>query len=507
MSVPVYARGRLDAIKREPFFEDVVNKVVCELKRPIVVLIVAFLSWVSVGDARAKGPKSGFELALHGTTEVPYGKTARFRGIAYQVTGLAQLKALPNAKVRARYASDAGAPGPWKEIRAGQNGLFSLALAMPQSSKGASWLELFVGNGTDERRFEFPLELTSPWSVDLRTDRQLYEPGETIHAWARIRDVDSLRPLNGKAAVFEFGGTEKRLAAGLWLVDTGDVPAQEMVRLAKAALVPGKRGGKRLPGEKGDAVDGWIGTLALAIAAHQLGDDPLVSELVAGITPRMYLGMQGAKEPAFWLLAASAYGVLGVRNPEQVRVVVNGKSSTLPLKDGSAVLQLPSAQATVRVQSDSPLMARVEARYVIEIRKSSTSSLEAKIIGDVGVSGGVAALEIAIENTGSEELASPVVEVNLPSPGVLSAESRAQMEGSSRVLSVAQADKMGIVRIRLASLAAKESISIPLPIRWKGRGLVKGLSVSAYNAKTPWKVSSTPARTIRLKPAKKENWK
>ncbi len=298
-----------------------------------------------------------------------------------------------------------------------------------------------------------------------------------------------------------------RLAAGLLLVDTGDVPAQEMVRLAKAALVPGKRGGKRLPGEKGDAVDGWIGTLALAIAAHQLGDDPLVSELVAGITPRMYLGMQGAKEPAFWLLAASAYGVLGVRNPEQVRVVVNGKSSTLPLKDGSAVLQLPSAQATVRVQSDSPLMARVEARYVIEIRKSSASSLEAKIIGDVGVSGGVAALEIAIENTGSEELASPVVEVNLPSPGVLSAESRAQMEGSSRVLSVAQADKMGIVRIRLASLAAKESISIPLPIRWKGRGLVKGLSVSAYNAKTPWKVSSTPARTIRLKPAKKENWK
>ncbi len=214
MSVPVYAGRRLDAIKREPFFEDVVNKVVCELKRPIVVLIVALLSWVSVGDARAKGPKSGFELALHGTTEVPYGKTARFRGIAYQVTGLAQLKALPNAKVRARYASDAGAPGPWKEIRAGQNGLFSLALAMPQSSKGASWLELFVGNGTDERRFEFPLELTSPWSVDLRTDRHLYEPGETIHAWARIRDVDSLRPLNGKAAVFEFGGTEKRLEKG-----------------------------------------------------------------------------------------------------------------------------------------------------------------------------------------------------------------------------------------------------------------------------------------------------
>ena len=60
--------------------------------------------------------------------------------------------------------------------------------------------------------FAFPISFDDPWVLDLTTDRKLYEPGETVHGWARLRDKRSLRPLAGERIQFTAAGTgtEKR---------------------------------------------------------------------------------------------------------------------------------------------------------------------------------------------------------------------------------------------------------------------------------------------------------
>ncbi len=141
-----------------------------------------------------------------------------------------------------------------------------------------------------------------------------------------------------------------RLAAGLLLADSEDMAGRKLFDLARAELEPGAHGGKTLVGEKGSEVDAWIGTLALAIAARQLGEESILKELVGSVARRSYLGMQGSVEPAFWLLAASAYGVFGVEKATEVSVSVEGKSHRLTFRRGVAKLSLPKKWRLGRAQ-------------------------------------------------------------------------------------------------------------------------------------------------------------
>ena len=129
-----------------------------------------------------------------------------------------------------------------------------------------------------------------------------------------------------------------RLAAGLLLSDRRDAIGRELFERARATLRADAQGGRILPQED-SAVDAWIGTAALAVAARQLGEDAIAEELARGIARHLYLGLGNDAEASFWLLAASAYGVFGVATPEDVEVAVDGKKHRLKLTQGSAALQ------------------------------------------------------------------------------------------------------------------------------------------------------------------------
>lgn len=164
------------------------------------------IAWVaaSVSTAFAQGAPSGFELALHGTSKVMAGRGARFRGAAYRVHGLAELRALSQGQVRARYKSDAEATSnrPWQSVQTDARGFFQIEVPIPEQAAGASSLQVSVGDGSKDRVFVFPLTIEPPWIFDLLTDRTLYEPGETVHVWGRLRDQRSRRPLPRASVIF-----------------------------------------------------------------------------------------------------------------------------------------------------------------------------------------------------------------------------------------------------------------------------------------------------------------
>jgi hypothetical protein len=298
-----------------------------------------------------------------------------------------------------------------------------------------------------------------------------------------------------------------RLAAGLLLTDPQDMPGRELFDRARATLVDGKHGGRTLVGENGSELDGWIGTVALAIAARQLGEQKILDELVESIAPRSYLAMRGEVEPAFWLLAASAYGVFGIEKSTGGSVAINGKSHALRFEKGLARFALPGNSSAVVVNSALPVLARLEARYVRPVKKVKASKLRARISGEIGHSGDTAALEVVIHNPSARAVDRPVVEVTLPSAAFLSGSALAAISSASGVARVEEPDRAGVLRIHLSAIASKRDLRVSLPVQWIGEGKVKGLAVTAYDATTPWLISSRPGRTIHLAPAPVETWK
>ncbi|MFH0899349.1 MAG: MG2 domain-containing protein [Pseudomonadota bacterium] len=203
--------------------------------------------------ALAQGAPSGFELALHGPREVLADRTACFRGVAYAVYGLAELKPLARARVRARvrgsHADDGekSAARGWRMVAADERGSFRIDVQMPENGEGTPKLEIGIGDGQGERIFTFPLELGRPWVIDLVTDRLLYEPGETIHVWARLRDLRSLRPLAGRAIRFSLPDT---IAAG---EKTASTDASGVAALAVPIPREAAEGGYRVQARIDDA--------------------------------------------------------------------------------------------------------------------------------------------------------------------------------------------------------------------------------------------------------------
>lgn len=172
------------------------------------------IAWVaaSVSTAFAQGAPSGFELALHGTSKVMAGRGARFRGAAYRVHGLAELRALSQGQVRARYKNNAEATSdrPWQSVQTDARGFFQIEVPIPEQATGASSLQVSVGDGSKDRVFVFPIRIERPWIFDLLTDRNLYEPGETVHVWGRLRDQRSRRPLPQASVIFKSEGAVMR---------------------------------------------------------------------------------------------------------------------------------------------------------------------------------------------------------------------------------------------------------------------------------------------------------
>jgi len=155
---------------------------------------------LSLGRA-ASAEFTGYELAASGPTTAVAGETLRIAATAYEVDGLATLRTLPQASIHAElYRLDqsrkqvvvAG------ELLADRDGHFVVELAVPiAATPGALTLAISVGRrGEDRPRvFESSLSVAPPFRFDLISDRQRYEPGETIHAFALLRRRSSGMPV------------------------------------------------------------------------------------------------------------------------------------------------------------------------------------------------------------------------------------------------------------------------------------------------------------------------
>lgn len=291
-----------------------------------------------------------------------------------------------------------------------------------------------------------------------------------------------------------------RMAAALLLADPDDGRGRALLERARAALAADESGRRFVPGDPARLGDSWIGTLALAVAARQSGDDALADELAGAGLARLYLADRTGPEGAFWALAASVYGAFGVGAPEAVDVEVDGRPARLALGGGVGRLAVAPG-AAVRVRTDAPVWARVEVRYLAPLAPRDEGPLRARIEGTPGRAGETAGLELVVEDASETPSGSPVVEVVLPGAAALDADAIAALERAEDVLAVSPPDGAGVVRIALAPIAEGAERRVPLAFRWLGSGRTHGLAVVAYDASAPHRSFVREGRTLTIEEA------
>jgi hypothetical protein len=278
-----------------------------------------------------------------------------------------------------------------------------------------------------------------------------------------------------------------RTAAALLLADRRDAIGRALFDRARAAA-----------GEEGFGAgveDAYAGTVALAIAARQLGEDALADRLAPAIVSRVYLAPRLGLEAVFWVLAASAYGALGAGGPDAVDVEIDGERRRVELREGVAeVAARPGA--SVRVRAAEPVFVRSESRMLRAAERRDDAPITVRVEGEAGRAGERAALELVVESTAEDELRAVVIEVTLPSAAVLDAPAMAAIARAPAVARVVAADPAGVVRIHLDPLRARAAQHIPLPVRWLGSGRTTGFSLVAYDAARPWAQTVRPGRTL-----------
>lgn len=292
-----------------------------------------------------------------------------------------------------------------------------------------------------------------------------------------------------------------RMAAALLLADRDDGRGHALFARARDALRADDNGRRWVPGSPLRAGDSWIGTLALAVAARQIGQDVLGDELADVALTRLYLADRTGVEGAFWAMAASVFGAFGVDGPESVAVEVNGESVDLALHAGVGSMVLPP-DARVRVTSSAPVWARVESRYLVPIANVDAGPLRARVEGSAGRAGGAAGFELVVTNQGEELVGVPIVEVVLPGAASLPAEVVATLVRSPDVVRVSPPDGAGVVRIHLAPMAVGSEHRVPLAWRWIASGHTRGLTLVAYDASRPFDMHVRVGRTLDIEEAR-----
>jgi hypothetical protein len=174
-------------------------------------------------QALEKGQVTGLDISLESLSSAYYDRPFRATGRVYEVIGIAGLRPVQNAEVRARLG------GKWMTFTTDEQGGFTITVKVPKEEDfnliiaEAPELELNVTKGRHTRDYAFPVTLESPLHATVRTDRKLYEPGETVHFWSRIDDASTGRPLGGIPVVITLSNLEKKKtvtsASGVAAVD------------------------------------------------------------------------------------------------------------------------------------------------------------------------------------------------------------------------------------------------------------------------------------------------
>ena len=151
-------------------------------------------------SAAAAQPFGGYEASLHGPRELARGRANLLHGRLFEVRGVSRLRPWARGQVRVRWVGTAaGAPlGPWATARADADGHFRLFVEVPRDATSPSELEVRLGDGELARTLRHPVQIAPTEELLLRTDRRFYQPGETVHVWALLRDGDTGVPLAGR---------------------------------------------------------------------------------------------------------------------------------------------------------------------------------------------------------------------------------------------------------------------------------------------------------------------
>ncbi|WP_157069911.1 alpha-2-macroglobulin family protein [Sandaracinus amylolyticus] len=295
-----------------------------------------------------------------------------------------------------------------------------------------------------------------------------------------------------------------RLAAGLLLADPRDAYGRVMFERARAAVVDVESGGglvvrTREPRDSG--FEQLSSTLALALAAHQLGESELAVRLVAGALDRDHVIARRGGEPLFWMLAAASYGVLGAGDAPSLALVANGRSYAVEFTNGIAVIPIDHARdVDVSLRRGGPgvhVIARAETVLDLPFRAIDRAPIELSLDGDPGDAGDVAALELTVR--ARERIPSGVVvDLQLPA-GVEADEALLQLVRDRGALDVARREPR-FVRVTLPAMEAGVAAVLPLPLRWSVHGTLEGLAVIAHPADAPGAITVLAPRPLEVAP-------
>lgn len=281
-----------------------------------------------------------------------------------------------------------------------------------------------------------------------------------------------------------------RIAAGLLLADRSDSIGRALYERARARATESDGFGP-------DVEDAYVGTLALALAARQAGDDAFADALAPAIVRRVHLAPRVGAEAVFWVYAASAYGALGASTPEQVEAEIDGQTETVTLTRGVASIEARPG-ASVRVRAEERVWVRVESRSVMPLGTSDELPVTVRVDGVPGHVGERAAFEVSLESTTDDELLAPILEITLPSSAAFDERTRAALLASSAVASVEGPDPAGVVRLHLSALRGRGTHHVPLPLRWRAAGESEGFGLVVYDHERPWARTTRPPISVRV---------
>jgi hypothetical protein len=316
-----------------------------------------------------------------------------------------------------------------------------------------------------------PFEDSSATDLVTRTITELREDG--WRALATERDRPSVMA---------------RLAAALLLADRSDAFGRALYERARERAADGQ-------GFAPDVADAYVGTLALALAARQIGDDAFADALAPGLVQRAHLAPRLGPEAVFWAYATSAYGALGASSPSHVTLEIDGARSEIALVDGVATIAAAPGR-TVHVVADDLVWARAESRVLRDATTADDVPVSARIDGTSGRLGERAAIELSVESTADAEQSGLVVELTLPSSAAFDDETRRAVLAAPAVTAIDGPDGAGVVRVHLAPLRGRGAHHVPLPVRWRASGRVRGLATVVYAEGSPWSRTSRPAITL-----------
>ncbi len=320
----------------------------------------------------------------------------------------------------------------------------------------------------------------------------IYDPVAGLINKLREDGWRALAAASGEPAVMA------RMAAALLIIDARDGPGRALYRRARGSLEADGQGRRTVPGDPTHPGDAVVGTLALALAARQVGDDALADELRTSALRRLHQVSRLGAEGAFWPVAASVLGAFGMGAPDAVEVEIDGAPQRVDLGDTGVRTLAVRPGANVVVRGGGNVWVRAETRYLVPAEVRDAGVLRASIEGAAGAYGERAGFEVVVKNTTGEPLRRPVIEVVLPGAGRFDDEAKRMIESAPGVHHIAGLDGAGVLRIVLEPMRAQEERRFALPLLWNAHGQTTGLDLASYDAAAPWRVSTTPRRVFSV---------